>query len=160
MKLLTEFKKNILLLVPRLLKHVPHSVLSSVPGHPQAWKVGGDNENVQPGERVCSQDRVCSWEARRDQPQQGLLAGTLKAHWGKHSIRNDVLGSSRCTLEPARVFHMTAGVVIPAKEDSGSNRLIREGGSFQLLACLLLDSSENYRSNIYWCAWSDWVTSI
>lgn len=59
-KLLTEFEKNIPLLVPRHFKHVPHAMMSSIPGHSQTWKVGGDNEYVQPGERVCSQDRVCS----------------------------------------------------------------------------------------------------
>lgn len=28
-------------------------------GHPQAWEAGRDDEYIQSGERVCSQDRVC-----------------------------------------------------------------------------------------------------
>lgn len=131
-------------------------MLKRIPGHPQTWKVGRDNEYVQSGEGVCSQDRVCSWQARRDQAQQGLLAGTLKAQWGKHSMRNDLLGGSRSILESAGVFYMTAGIGIPGathkkrggqRWEDGSNNLMSRGGSFQVLPCLLLDSSEKKKKN-------------
>lgn len=62
---------------------------------------------------MCSQDRVCCGEARRDERQKGLLAGTLQAHWSKDPMRNDLLGGGRSILEAAGVFHVTTKANIP-----------------------------------------------
>lgn len=82
-------------------------------GHPQAWKVGRDDENIQPGERVCSQDRVCCGEANGDQRQKGLLAGTLEAHWSKDPMGNDLLDGGRSVLEAAGVVHVATNPNTP-----------------------------------------------
>lgn len=82
-------------------------------GHPQTREVGRNNEDVQPGERVCSQDRVRCREAGRDQMQEGLLTGILEAQWGKDPMRNNFLGGSRKILEAAGVLHVTTNANIP-----------------------------------------------
>lgn len=82
-------------------------------GHSQTRKVGGDDKDVQPGEGVCSQHRMCCREAGRDQPQKGLLAGILEAQRGKDSVRNDLLSGGSSILEAAGIFHVTAGTNTP-----------------------------------------------
>lgn len=82
-------------------------------GHPQTREIAGNDEYVQPGERVCSQDAVCCCEARRDQLQKGLVAGTLEAHWGKDPMRNNFLGGGRRILEATGIFHVTTSANIP-----------------------------------------------
>lgn len=59
------------------------------------------------------QDRVCCCEARRDQLQKGLLAGTFEANWGEDPMRNDLLGGGRSILKAAGVFHVATNANTP-----------------------------------------------
>lgn len=76
------------------------------------------------------------------------MAGTLKAQWGKHSVRNDLLGGSRNILESAGVFYMTAGVGIP-----GATHKKREEASVEKMAQTTLLAEVDHFKSCLVCFW-------